>query len=145
MALYTLLTESSERPSKQYDDHDSSASASDLFLEKNRPLQPQKPFYRRHIRLIALHSLLFTINLMIGLAVWYRARNTCAFGVNGPGLVYSKFNAPREPVAKRNLPHSTGPGRHSIRCTNLGFHWCLLQKRLSQPEQVAQGTWTAFS
>lgn len=122
MALYTLLTEGSERPSKQYDDHDSSASDSEPFLQTNRLSQPQKPFYRRHIRLISLHSLPFTINPMIGLAVWYRARNTYAIGAYGPGLVYSKSNPLREAVAEKDLPHSTGPGRHSIRRSNMEFH-----------------------
>ena len=145
MAHYTLLAEGSEGSSKQYDDYDSSTPDNDFFLEKNKTLQPQKPFYSRHIRPIALHSVLFTINLVMGFVIWYWARNRCPFGVYGPGLVYSKFIHLREAVAKKNFLHSTSSRRYSIRSKNLGFHQCLLQERFSEPEQAAQGTGTPFS
>lgn len=89
---YALLAEGSEGPGKQYDDHDSSASDSDPFLEKNTPLQPHQPFYRRYLRSIVLHTALCTFNLVFCLVIWHWARKDCPFGVYGPGLVYSKLN-----------------------------------------------------
>ena len=93
MAHYTLLAKGSESPSQQYGDHDGSATDNDLFMEKNLPLQPQKPFYRQHSKLIIFHSVLFTFNLVFCIAIWHWARKNCPFEVYKPSLVYSKFNS----------------------------------------------------
>lgn len=89
MAHYTLLTEGSDRLSKQDNDHHSCASESDLFLENDLPLRPQKPFYHQCFRSIVLHSILCAFNLIFCLAIWYWARKDCPFGVYGPSLVYT--------------------------------------------------------
>ena len=144
MAHYMLVAEGSESPSKQFQDDDSGASDNDSFLEKNLPLQPLKPFYHQHCRPIVLHSVLLTINLMIGLAIWHWASKQCPFGVYGPGLVYSKPISRRRAIAE-DVIHSASARCHSVPCTNVGFHQCLFQERFSQPKPVAQGTWASFS
>ncbi|KAF6229662.1 hypothetical protein HO173_011308 [Letharia columbiana] len=89
MAHYTILAEDSESSSKQYDDRDSSVSDNDRFLEKDLPLRPQQPFYRRHFKSTVFHSVLCTFNLLFCLAIWQWPRNHCPFGVYGPSLVYT--------------------------------------------------------
>ena len=91
MAHYRLSTESSERQNKQDDDQDSSAADNETLLEKHLLLQAQEPFHRRHFKIIVLHSLFCTFNLVLYIAIWHLASKDCPFGVYGPGLVYSMF------------------------------------------------------
>lgn len=94
MALYTLVEQGAKSPFEKYHEHDSGdASDNDPFLERNVQFLQQKPFIRRHLRSVILHSILCVVNVLLCLGVLKWARNDCPFSVYGPNLVYSKFNA----------------------------------------------------
>ena len=95
MAQYSRLRESTDIPSRTYDDHDSGSSVceNDIFLEKSALPSSQKPFRRLNLSWIIVHTLLIASYLAFFLATWGWTRPECPYGVYGPGLVYSRHAA----------------------------------------------------